>query len=172
MPTLVVSLPDGSEVTHELTDDVVTVGRVSDNTLQIEDASVSSHHAELILRDTDYVLKDLGSTNGTRLNGQQLPPEEEHQLQPGDIVRFGHINTVYAPESGAEPQPMPMGAEQPAAVPAASSARPADFSNASPFQKKTKKKDPAGMALMGLAAVAILAFGAALAVVFQMSSPL
>lgn len=172
MPTLVVSLPDGSEVTHELTDDVVTIGRVSDNTVQIEDASVSSHHAELTLRGTDYVLKDLGSTNGTRLNGQQVPPEEEHQLQPGDLVRFGNINVAYAPEAGTEPQPMPAEAEQPAAVPASSSARPADFSNASPFQKKAKKKDPAGAAMMALAALAILVFGGAVAMAFQMKSPL
>lgn len=172
MPTLVVSLPDGSEVTHELTDDVVTVGRLSDNTVQIEDASVSSHHAELMLRDTDYILKDLGSTNGTRLNGQQVPPEEEHQLQPGDQVRFGHIITVYAPVSDTEPQPMPFEAEQPVAVPAASSSKPADFSNASPFQTKKKKKDPAGAAMMGLAALAILVFLGAVAMIFQMSSPL
>ena len=57
MPKLLVTLPDGSEVTHELTEDLVTVGRVSDNTIQIEDASVSSHHAELTLRGVDYVLK-------------------------------------------------------------------------------------------------------------------
>jgi pSer/pThr/pTyr-binding forkhead associated (FHA) protein len=172
MLILVVSLPDGSEVTHELTDDVVTVGRVSDNTVQIDDASVSSHHAELTLRGTDYVLKDLGSTNGTRLNGQQVPPEEEHQLQAGDQIRFGHIMTSYSPESSSEPQPMPVEAEQPVAIPAASSSKPADFSNASPFQTKKKKKDPAGAAMMGLAALAILVFFAAVAMIFQMSSPL
>lgn len=172
MPTLVVSLPDGSEITHELTDDVVTVGRVADNTIQIEDASVSSHHAELTLRGTDYVLKDLGSTNGTRLNGQQVPPEEEHQLQSGDQIRFGNITVAYSPEAGSEPQPMPADAGQPAAVPASSSARPANFSNASPFQTKKKKKDPAGAAMMGLAVLAILAFGGAVAMALQMKSPL
>jgi len=171
MPKLLVTLPDGSEVTHELTEDVVTVGRVSDNTVQIEDASVSSHHAELTLRGVDYVLKDLHSTNGTRLNGQQVPGDEEHQLQADDRVRFGNIEATYASENAAEQRPLPV-EDEPVAVPAAESTRPANFANASPFQTKKKKKDPAGTALMGLAALAVLTFGAALAVVLQMKSPL
>ena len=171
MPKLLVTLPDGSEVTHELTEDLVTVGRVSDNTIQIEDASVSSHHAELVLRGTDYVLKDTGSTNGTRLNGQQVPPDEEHQLQAEDRIRFGSIEVLYASETGAEPRPMPAEVE-PAAVVASSSTRPADFSNASPFQTKKKKKDPAAAAMYGLAGVAMLVFLIAVAMVFQMKSPL
>ena len=48
MAKLSVSLPDGTDMTHELTEDVVTVGRVSDNVIYINDASVSSHHAEII----------------------------------------------------------------------------------------------------------------------------
>ncbi|MHA3773243.1 FHA domain-containing protein [Verrucomicrobiota bacterium sgz303538] len=172
MPQLLLTLPDGSEVTHDLTEDVVTVGRVSDNTIQIDDASVSSHHAELTLRGSDYVLVDSGSTNGTRLNGQQVPPDEEHQLQGDDRIRFGNIEAAYISEVGMEQRPMPIESEQPVAVPAASSSRPADFSNASPFQKKNVKKDPKAMAMMGLAALAILVFLASMAVVFQMKSPL
>jgi pSer/pThr/pTyr-binding forkhead associated (FHA) protein len=171
MPKLLVTLPDGSDVTHELTEDLVTVGRVSDNTIQIEDASVSSHHAELTLRGADYVLKDIGSTNGTRLNGQQVPPNEEHQLQAEDRIRFGSIEVLYASENEADQRPMPVDAE-PAAVVASSSVKPADFANASPFQKKHLKKDPAGKALYALAGLAILAFLAAMAMVFQMKSPI
>jgi pSer/pThr/pTyr-binding forkhead associated (FHA) protein len=171
MPKLLVTLPDGSEVTHELLENVVTVGRVSDNTIQIEDASVSSHHAELTMRGADYVLKDIGSTNGTRLNGQQVPEGEEHQLQADDHVRFGNIEVLYVSENAAEGRPLPVEAE-PVGVPAAASVRPADFANASPFQKKKKKKDPGAAAMYALAGLAILAFVGALAVVFGMSSPL
>src|SRR5215213_3763665 len=98
MPRLHVSLPDGPDVTHELTDDVVTIGRVSDNAIQIEDASVSSHHAELSLRDGTYILKDLGSTNGTRLNGEPVEPEVEMRLTPGDRILFGSISIRYLTE--------------------------------------------------------------------------
>ena len=51
--------------TYELKVDKTTVGRVSDNAFEIPEASVSSHHAEIILRGGDVVIRDLDSTNGT-----------------------------------------------------------------------------------------------------------
>ena len=51
--------------THELNVEKTTVGRLEDNTFQISEASVSSHHAEISLRGSDVVIKDLNSTNGT-----------------------------------------------------------------------------------------------------------
>ena len=51
--------------TFELNIERTTVGRVEDNTFQIADGSVSSHHAEIILRGSDILIRDLGSTNGT-----------------------------------------------------------------------------------------------------------
>ncbi len=171
MPRLSVTLPDGTEVTHELTEDVVTIGRVSDNTIQIDDISVSSHHAELVLRDEDYAVKDTGSTNGTTLNGKALQPDHELQLQNDDRLRFGSIDVAYLSETPADARPMPAETEA-AAVAAEASIRPTDFANASPFQTKKKKKDPVGLALMAFSVVAILVFGAAVAAVFGMKSPL
>src|ERR1700722_15677832 len=98
MPKLQLTLPDGSDLTHELIEDVVTVGRLPDNTIQIDDASVSSHHAQLTLQDGDYILQDLGSTNGTRFNGQSVRPEEEHKMQDADKIRFGSIEVFYLSE--------------------------------------------------------------------------
>jgi pSer/pThr/pTyr-binding forkhead associated (FHA) protein len=170
MPKLIVTLADGSQQTHELTEDVVTIGRVSDNTIQIDDASVSSLHAQLTLQGHDYALQDTGSTNGTRFNGKSVKAEEEHQLQDGDQLRFGSIDVTYASEVAAEARPMPV-EEEPTLAAAATSSRPADFSNASPFQTKKKKKDPVATALMAFAVVAILAFGAAVASVFTLKSP-
>src|ERR1700759_3143199 len=102
MPRLQVTLPDGPEVTHELTEDTVTVGRVSDNTIQIEDASVSSHHAELTLHGEEYILKDLGSTNGPRVNGTAIAAEDQVPLQPGFNIRFGSISVRYLSETAGE----------------------------------------------------------------------
>jgi adenylate cyclase len=170
MPKLQVSLPDGPEVSHELGEDTISVGRIEDNLLQIDDASVSSHHAELTLSGADYVVRDLGSTNGTRVNGQQLAAEEPHQLQDGDTIRFGHIETVYVSENPAAARPMPV-EEEPVAVAARSSARPSNFSNASPFQTKKKKKDPKGMAIMAFAVLAILAFIGAVVTILSIQAP-
>jgi pSer/pThr/pTyr-binding forkhead associated (FHA) protein len=171
MPKFLVSLPDSGEVSHELAESVITIGRVSDNMLQIEDISVSSHHAELTLGDDgDYILRDLGSTNGTELNGKEIAAEEDHKLQDGDKVRFGKIDAKYFSENPAEARPLPE-AEEVAAVVAETSKRPADFANASPFQKKKKKKDPIGLSLIILTVIAVLAFGGVVAYVYAIQAP-
>ncbi len=171
MPKFLISLHDGTEATHELAEATITVGRLPDNALQIEDASVSSHHAELTLgEDGDYILTDIGSTNGTLLNGKELAEGEGQRLQAGDKVTFGDVAASYESESPAEAQAMPA-AEGMVAVAAASSVRPKDFENASPFQKKKKKKDPIGMALIGFSVLAMLTFGAAVALILAMQPP-
>lgn len=172
MPKLLVSLPDGSTAVHELVEASISLGRLAENALQIEDASVSSQHAELTLTENgDYLLTDLGSTNGTQLNGRDLAEGEGHPLTAGDRIRFGHIETAYVSENPAEAQAMPE-PEEATAVVASSSVRPADFTNASPFQKKDKKKDPVGMAIIALSVLAMLAFAAAVVTINGMKSPL
>jgi len=171
MPKLIVSLPETGNVTHELTEPEITVGRVSENTLQIEDISVSSRHATLTLTEGgDYILRDIGSTNGTDLNGKALEADTDHKLQDGDKIVFGKIDVSYISENPAEARPLPE-AEEVTAVVASSSKRPADFANASPFQKKKKKKDPIGLSLVIVAVLAILGFGAVIAAIYNIQPP-
>lgn len=171
MPKFIVSLPEAGDTTFELTDPLITVGRISENSLQIEDASVSSRHAQLTLDESgDYILQDIGSTNGSSLNGKDLEPETEHKLQDGDRIVFGKIEVAYVSENPADARPLPE-AEEVAAVVAETSTRPADFSNASPFQKKKKQKDPIGMALIALAVLAILVFGYAVTQILSIEPP-
>jgi pSer/pThr/pTyr-binding forkhead associated (FHA) protein len=171
MPKLIVSLPETGDATHELTESEITVGRISENALQIDDISVSSRHATLTQSDGgDYVLRDIGSTNGTELNGKEIARETDHKLQDGDKIVFGKIETSYVSENPAEARPLPQ-AEEASAVVASSSKRPADFANASPFQKKKKKKDPVGLTLVVVAVLAILGFGAVLAAIFNIQPP-
>ena len=168
MPKLKIALPNGITSAHDLTEDSHTLGRVGDNAIQIDDASVSSHHAEFIRDGDQYILKDLDSTNGTRLNGEA---HSEGRLKDGDQITFGNIETIYESENPADAQPMPEEAEV-ALQPAAQSVRPSNFSNASPFQTKKKKKEPAAIAIIAFAIVAMLAFGAAVASVMSLKSPL
>lgn len=170
MPQLKVSLPDGA-ATHDLTDSQITVGRISENSLQIEDASVSSRHATLTLDSSgDYILRDIGSTNGTELNGKAIDPDTDHKLQDGDKVTFGKIDTAYTSENPAEARPLPE-AEEAAAVVAETSTRPADFSNASPFQTKKKKSDTKGVLLIVLAVIAIGLFGYVVTLISAIQAP-
>src|SRR5437762_4839929 len=74
--------------THELKVDKTTVGRVEDNTFQIAEPSVSSHHCEVLLRGTEVVVRDLNSTNGTYINGEKIT---ESVLKPGQTLRLGQI---------------------------------------------------------------------------------
>lgn len=66
----------------------VSVGRAADNMLCLGDGArrVSSHHAEVIRRGEHFVLRDLGSTNGTMINGRRVMVSE---LEQDDLIEFG-----------------------------------------------------------------------------------
>ena len=88
MAKLVVQSPEQKGRSYELKVDKTTIGRVEDNTFQIADASVSSHHCEILLRGTDVVIKDLNSTNGTFINDEKV---SESILKPGQKLRLGQV---------------------------------------------------------------------------------
>jgi predicted component of type VI protein secretion system len=74
-------------VTFSLEGDQITIGRDSSNGVAINDAEVSRRHARLNFQGGKYVLEDLGSTNGTFVNGQRLAGPVV--LKPGDVVSLG-----------------------------------------------------------------------------------
>lgn len=61
--------------------------------LRLDDA-VSRRHAKIFIRGGVYVLTDLNSTNGTRLNGQWVQPEMELPLKPGDEIEVGELTVI------------------------------------------------------------------------------
>jgi predicted component of type VI protein secretion system len=88
MPKLVVLSEGLTGRAHELKVDKTTVGRLDDNTFQIPEQSVSSHHCEVLLKGTDVIVRDLDSTNGTYINGEKI---SEKVLKPGQILRLGNV---------------------------------------------------------------------------------
>ena len=86
--------------TQELKVDKTTIGRVEDNTFQIAEPSVSSHHCEMLLRGNEVVVRDLNSTNGTFINGEKVT---EKVIKPGQILRLGQIEMRL--ETDAPPAP-------------------------------------------------------------------
>src|SRR5438270_6543401 len=88
MPKLVLLSAGMTGRTHDLKADKTTIGRVEDNTFQIAEPSVSSHHCEIVLRGADVVVKDLNSTNGTFINGEKVT---ETVLKAGQVLRLGQI---------------------------------------------------------------------------------
>jgi hypothetical protein len=78
-------LPTGDRV--PLSEQIITVGRLPESTIVLADPNVSRQHAEVRPRGNGYVVVDLGSTNGTRINGVRI---NEQELVDGDEVTFGN----------------------------------------------------------------------------------
>lgn len=155
MPRLVAQSPEFEGKSFDLAGSELTVGRVEDNKIQVEHASVSGHHAVLKLDGLDYVVKDLDSTNGTRVNGEKIA---EQKLRRNDIVRFGNIELLYDSEHAPPGQPMPGLSERVNLAECESKGRPEGFTNASPIPKAPRRQtDKKWVAILSLLAVLAVA---------------
>ncbi|MDO9299763.1 MAG: FHA domain-containing protein, partial [Anaerolineales bacterium] len=122
--------------------DQLVIGRDSSNGVAINDAEISRKHSRLIFQGGKYVLEDLGSTNGTFVNGQRLAGQVV--LKPGDVVSLGEQivlmydaidqdpgATIVSPRH-AKLTPPPAQSSAPAPVPAHT---PAPVYSAAPAKK-------------------------------------
>jgi hypothetical protein len=96
-PRLLVSGPEGgadagTQRTYEISTPLIILGRGTDCDLRLVDPGVSRHHAEIRVEDGDVVLVDLGSTNGTFVNGQ---PVRRVALTDGTRVTLGRTTLVF-----------------------------------------------------------------------------
>lgn len=79
---------------------VINIGRRLDNQLILDDPHVSRTHAQLRVRHGRYVLFDLGSTSGTKVNGRRV---KQHALRPGDVISMADARLVYGEDPGGPP---------------------------------------------------------------------
>ena len=93
---------------------VVSVGRAEEAELRIDDRSISRAHARLILTEGAVHLADLGSRNGTHVNGERL--EAARRLVPGDVITMGTVSLVLQGGRRAQPASGPS-AEAPGPTP-------------------------------------------------------
>jgi hypothetical protein len=77
---------DGGERMVALSSETLTIGRLADCDVVLKDKGASRKHAQLKLRDGTWTVTDLGSTNGTRLNGQTI---QSRELSDGDKITIG-----------------------------------------------------------------------------------
>ncbi len=155
MPRLVAQSPEFEGKVFELSGPEITVGRVADNGIQIEHASVSGHHAVFKLDQLDYTIKDLDSTNGTRINGERVT---QQKLRRNDVLRLGNIEMLYDSEHAPPGQPMPQPSARVNLAECMSKGRPADFVNASPIGKAAKNKRNMTMTYI-VSAASLIALG-------------
>ena len=88
----------------ELTEERITIGRALDNMIRLADGTVSHHHAAFIVDGDDYKMRDLNSTNGTRINGLRIL---ETRLHDGDQVRIGGVEMRYESAAKKSSEPLP-----------------------------------------------------------------
>jgi pSer/pThr/pTyr-binding forkhead associated (FHA) protein len=86
-------MEDGRKVDEiSITRAPVTIGRMSSNDVVLSDGNVSRRHAEIRQNGTDWMLVDLGSTNGSLVNGKVA---KEHKLSDGDRLTLGESELVF-----------------------------------------------------------------------------
>ena len=92
MAKLILSLDGQIIKEYDISKERMTVGRKPHNDIQIDNLAVSGEHAMIMTILNDSFLEDLGSTNGTMVNGQ---PVKKHFLQSDDVVEIGKYKLKY-----------------------------------------------------------------------------
>jgi len=87
-----------------LTDMLISVGRRLDNHLILEDRHVSRSHARLEVIKGQYIIIDMNSTAGTRVNGRLIT---RHTLRPGDIISIAAVQLIYGEDPAGPPDVTP-----------------------------------------------------------------
>jgi predicted component of type VI protein secretion system len=85
------------------------IGRDPECQLRPASQAVSKQHCAILIRGESVFVKDFGSTNGTFVNGDQLPPDAEREIQAGDRLKLGPLDfTVqFAPGKPSDTTPLP-----------------------------------------------------------------
>lgn len=149
----------------EVDRDEVSIGRSQDNTIVIEDAAVSGRHCSVLRQEDGYLLRDNGSTNGTRLNSRDV---KESRLRPKDIIRVGSVEFMFDAEEAGQIESAALDATEVEIDPGPAAA-PQSFDSISPFG--ARKEGGKGwwyilivlVGILALAAVALLFFNLATA---------
>ena len=96
MAKLVLSFSGETVREYELDQEIMTIGRKTDNDIQIDNLAVSGNHAKILTILNDSFIEDLNSTNGTLINGQKI---NKHALQNGEIILIGKHELKYINEA-------------------------------------------------------------------------
>jgi predicted component of type VI protein secretion system len=146
----------------DLTKEVTVLGRDVSNDIVLGDAEVSRTHARLTRTPGGYVLEDLGSTNGSFVNGERLIAPRV--LNPGDLIGFGETVSLTfdatSPEAaatvmGPAARPAPPSPKPKPAAPDATPVEPAVATPASP-EAEAKPGSPRRWFLAGCGCLLIL----------------
>ena len=174
---LTVYFPEDSPTIHEFVGHQLTVGRLVDNDVTLDDGSVSGRHAQIELSTEGAILRDLGSTNGTFLNGEQVVGEAA--LNEGDEIYFGGVRGVFMePAPAAVAEVAEVAEEEVSAAPApvraapvleaaeSGTGRPGNFHYMSAIPRAVVPRDNLALVAWSCAGLGVLAAAYALFSIF------
>lgn len=95
MPNLYVQTPGNKNFTFEISRPEISIGRELKNDIVLDDPRVSRTHALVLKLDLETVLRDLGSGNGTFVNGQRIQPNSDFKLKEGDEIKMGSCTLLF-----------------------------------------------------------------------------
>lgn len=138
----------------EIEEENISIGRKPDNTIPIDNPTVSGHHCEVYREEGAYYIKDLGSTNGTRINNQDI---EQSKLRGKDILQVGSIEFMFDASPG---EVLPDERAQTANVEVAPgpATAPQSFGNISPFG--ARRAESKGLWFVIIVVLGLVALGA------------
>lgn len=137
--------------TFPLDRDVTTLGRSKDNVIVLDNPTVSGHHCSVVREGDHFLLRDLESTNGTRLNAKEVT---ESRLRAKDLMQVGSVEFMFDTEVEDAVETHSY-AETHVEVAAGPVAAPESFSSISPFG--ARRRDSKGTWFMLIAVVGLLA---------------
>jgi adenylate cyclase len=92
MPIMNITSKDGRIYNYNIPKDEITIGRGKDNDIVLDDSTVSRNHATVKRHDNEYILVDLGSFNGTKVNGKLI---QSTTLRHNDFIKIGRIKLTF-----------------------------------------------------------------------------
>jgi predicted component of type VI protein secretion system len=103
MIKLILTLPSGVLMTHEIVEPHLVVGSGVDSTVVVPDDSVAESHLELVQHESGYLVADLAGGGITQLNGYAIEPGSHYQLETGTQIQLGAVEAVYIASEAAVP---------------------------------------------------------------------
>lgn len=143
----------GKTITLDM--DELTIGRSADNGLPINNASVSGHHAAILRDGERFVLKDVGSTNGTRVNTKDI---KEHVLKPKDLIQVGSVEFLFNSDEMTSEEIEDSLTQTEVVVSQGAAAAPESFSSISPFG--ARRRETPGFWMISIVVLAVAALAA------------
>lgn len=139
-------------------DDALTIGRSGDNRISINNATVSGHHCSITREGDRYVLRDLGSTNGTRVNAHEV---KEATLRPKDLVQAGSVEFLFNSEAMSFEDAQAVFTKTEVLVAEGPTIKPESFNNISPFGARRRENQAMWSTIiivLGILALAVVAY--------------